>query len=72
LEKLLTADEVAEMSNLELQAVYRYARGGAIPSIRIGRALRFPESALKKWIDDQLRNAQKNAQDQTHSLATVI
>jgi len=54
LEKLLTAEEVALLAQLELHAVYRYARTSRLPSIRIGTKLRFPESALQKWINDQL------------------
>jgi excisionase family DNA binding protein len=55
LEKLLTAQQVAPLTQLDLQAIYRYAREKKIPSIRIGAKLRFPESALQRWIDDQLK-----------------
>ncbi len=54
MEKLLTAEELAERTGLEVHAVHRYAREGKIPSINIGVKRRFPESALQRWIQDQL------------------
>jgi excisionase family DNA binding protein len=54
MEKLLTAEEVASLTGLEVHAVYRYAREGILPSIRIGTKVRFPESALQRWVNAQL------------------
>ncbi|MBL8171712.1 MAG: helix-turn-helix domain-containing protein [Acidobacteria bacterium] len=54
MEKLLTAEEVASLTGLEVHAVYRYAREGILPSIRIGTKVRFPESALQRWVNVQL------------------
>lgn len=54
MEKLLTAEQLSELTGLEVHAVHRYAREGKIPSISIGVKRRFPESALQKWIQDQL------------------
>lgn len=54
MEKFLTAREVATRLQIEPHAVYRYAREGIIPSIRIGARVRFPESALARWVSSQL------------------
>ena len=55
METLLTADDVARIFRLgDRQAVYRFAREGTIPSVRIGeRKIRFVESALREWIAEQ-------------------
>ncbi len=57
MEKLLTAEELSKRTGLKVPAVHRYAREGKIPSITIGVKRRFPESALAKWIQDQLAGA---------------
>lgn len=49
--KLLTAREVAVLLKLKPQRVYELARGGKIPSVRVGRQVRFDESALRHWIE---------------------
>lgn len=70
MEKLLTAEEVALLAQLEVHAVYRYARESKLPSIRIGSKLRFPESALKRWIEEQLTgNASAQSQPAAQSAA---
>ena len=62
MEKLMTAAEVGQMLRLEPHAVYRFAREGAIPSIRVGeRKLRFSEAALRDWMARQLAEAQRKA-----------
>lgn len=49
--RLLTADEVAEATSLPKARVYELARTGEMPSVRLGRAVRFAESALLAWIE---------------------
>lgn len=48
--KCLTAKEVAVALQLPLARVYELARTNAIPVVRIGRQVRFPEHALLEWI----------------------
>ena len=47
---LLTADQVAQILQLSKARVYEDARRGIIPSVRIGRLVRFSEEALDAWI----------------------
>ncbi len=65
METLLTADDVARMFRLgDRQAVYRFAREGVIPSVRIGeRKIRFVESSLREWIDEQTGKTKAQNQD---------
>jgi len=50
--ELLKADEVARMLRVPSARVYDLARQRVIPSVRLGRQLRFSESALQRWISD--------------------
>ncbi len=47
---LYKAIEVARLTGLSRQAIYAMAASGDIPSIRIGRSVRFPADALDGWI----------------------
>lgn len=51
LPRLLTADEVADATGLPKARVYELARDGDMPSVRLGRAVRFSETALLAWIE---------------------
>lgn len=50
LPRLLTAEAVAEATGLSRARVYELARNGEMPAVRLGRAVRFAESALLSWI----------------------
>lgn len=49
-EKLLRVTEAAEWLDLSEYQVLAYARGGIIPSVRLGRQVRFATSALEDFI----------------------
>jgi len=48
---LLTAKETAEILRVTLPRVYELAREGLIPSVRMGRQIRFHESKIVEWIE---------------------
>lgn len=48
--KLLKVPEAAARLNLGRSHTYALLERGALPSIRIGRALRIPEAALEDFI----------------------
>jgi excisionase family DNA binding protein len=48
--RLLTAKETAEILQVTLPRVYELAREGLVPSVRMGRQIRFDEIALREWI----------------------
>lgn len=50
-DQLLTADRVAERLAVPKSHVWRLARRGEIPVIRIGRLVRFDPDDLQLWID---------------------
>ena len=49
---LLTVSQTAERLNLSEKTVRRYISNGELPLVRIGSAIRVPEVALRKWIED--------------------
>lgn len=49
--RLLTAKETAEFLKVTLPRVYELARTGLIPSVRMGRQVRFHETKLMEWIE---------------------
>lgn len=51
--KLLSAKKVAEMLDMSQTTVYDLAKRGEIPSIRIGRHIRFCEERLYRWLAER-------------------
>ena len=51
IEALRTARQVAEWFDVDIQRVYRMAREGRLPSIRLGdNTLRFHRPTLERWL----------------------
>lgn len=50
MDRLLTAEEVAERLGMRTDWVWAQARAGRIPHVRLGRYRRFRESALEAWV----------------------
>jgi excisionase family DNA binding protein len=50
MDRLLTAEEVAERLSMRTDWVWAQARAGRIPHVRLGRYRRFREPALEPWI----------------------
>ncbi len=51
--KLLTVPEAAAMLSVKPQWLYKMAKAGAIPSLRLGRQVRIDEEALGEWLRSQ-------------------
>jgi len=41
---------VAVLLRVRIETVYRYAREGRIPALRVGGTWRFPEDRLQEWL----------------------
>lgn len=48
---MLTAAQVADLLMIRRPQVYTLAREGIIPSVRVGRTIRFNRDRLLAWID---------------------
>lgn len=51
MERLLKADEVAELLNIKPQTVYLLKSQKKIPFIQIGGSVRFQQSEIEKWVE---------------------
>ncbi len=51
MDKLLTVEQVVDWLKLDRQRVYDLARQGIIPSVRLGRQLRFSEQQISDFIE---------------------
>ncbi|HMM49033.1 MAG TPA: helix-turn-helix domain-containing protein [Miltoncostaeaceae bacterium] len=49
-DELLTAQQVAELLQVKTNWVYREARLGRIPHVRLGRYQRFRRDAVMEWV----------------------
>ena len=52
-EKHYTGQELADMLRVDYETVLRLAQEGVIRSVRIGRLRRFPDSAVREYLDNQ-------------------
>jgi excisionase family DNA binding protein len=52
MDRLLSAEEIAELLERKTQWVWAQARAGRIPHVRLGRYRRFRESAVEAWLRD--------------------
>ena len=50
LSDVMTVTEVAEYLRVNPQTVYRKAKAGEMPAVRIGRAIRFRKAELDEWL----------------------
>jgi excisionase family DNA binding protein len=50
---LLTVKDLEAEPQLGRTRTYELVRSGVIPMIRIGRAVRIPRDALRRWVDEQ-------------------
>jgi excisionase family DNA binding protein len=57
MERLLTADDVAELLQVRRSWVYAEARAGRIPHIRLGRYRRFDTKQVEAWIESRETSA---------------
>lgn len=49
-DRLLTAEEVAEILGMRVDYIYALSRRGQIPHLRFGRTLRYRAEAIDAWL----------------------
>lgn len=50
---LLTVKQAAARLQLGTNRVYTLVAAGTIPSVKVGKSIRVPVTALERWIEDQ-------------------
>ncbi len=73
LAEVMTVSEVAQFLRVNPQTVYRKAKAGELPAVRIGRAIRFRRSELEAWLKtlSRLSNTSTNGLADSHRLAPL-
>jgi PTS system nitrogen regulatory IIA component len=61
--EVLTVQEVATYLRIDIRTVYRLAKKGDIPCIKIGRQWRFNRNDIKELVSGGLRNRQNGRSD---------
>jgi len=51
-ERLMTADDVAELLSVPVSWVRESTRSGAMPCVRLGRYVRFERAAVEGWLEE--------------------
>lgn len=51
IDRLLTAEEVADLLRVRTGWIYSQTRAGRIPHLRLGRYVRYRESAVLAWME---------------------
>jgi excisionase family DNA binding protein len=60
-EKLISVDEVASLTGWRPLTIYKKAAAGEIPGkVKLGRSLRFKESAVEPWLEHQAQRMKGN------------
>lgn len=52
-DKFFTLDEISAYLNIPKSTLYKLSQKGKIPSVKIGKQLRFRKTSLNKWISEQ-------------------
>lgn len=60
-DRLLTAAEVAERLGVPETWVYRAARSGKLPSVKLGHYVRFRWSDVEAWLERETGRAPRRA-----------
>jgi excisionase family DNA binding protein len=50
MERLLNASDVARKLGIPVRQIHYHARMGNLPAVRLGRAVRFVESRVDRWM----------------------
>ena len=54
---LLTEEQARKTLQLGRSKLWELMMSGAIPSIKVGKCRRIPADALRKWVDEQTKQA---------------
>lgn len=71
--ELMTVDELAQYLSITPDTVYRKVKTGEIPSIRVGRLLRFPKKTIENWLEQKtIHPVGVKAEDETEAINLLL
>jgi excisionase family DNA binding protein len=59
--RIMNVDEVARYLGVVPDTIYRKARRGEIPAVKVGKMWRFPKETLDKWLNDAALGTMKKS-----------
>jgi excisionase family DNA binding protein len=68
MKRLLTAQEVGDLIGRRTRWVLDQATAGAIPSFKVGQAVRFDEAEIEAWLEQQRRGEKLAPSSQLHAI----
>ncbi|MFH1045587.1 MAG: helix-turn-helix domain-containing protein [Candidatus Omnitrophota bacterium] len=66
--RIMDVQEVARYLNMVPDTIYRKARAGEIPAVKMGKCWRFPKETLDKWLNDRALEFSGNGKKQGQSV----
>jgi len=70
--RIMTVHEVAKYLNMVPDTIYRKARAGEIPAVKMGKCWRFPKNTLDKWLNDRALKSDGNGKTARETYSSVI
>ena len=64
---LLRPQEAAELLGVGRSKVYALLAAGEIPSVRVGKSVRVPAAALRRWVEERGRTTSDEAPELEHA-----
>jgi len=61
-EPLWDVKQTAAFLNMSLWWIYTSAQQGTLPSIKVGRSLKFDPTAIRAWLDERARGPGRQAE----------
>lgn len=58
-DRLVSAEELSERLSIPVSTIRWYARIGRLPSVKIGRLVRFPLKEVERTLEEQLRAGER-------------
>lgn len=55
---MFTVQEIADLLRVNKVTVYRMAKRGAIPTLKVGRQWRFDKKLIQRWLQNQQAQSQ--------------
>ena len=59
--RVMNVTEVARYLRVVPDTIYRKARRGEIPAVKVGKVWRFPKETLDKWLNDSALESVKKS-----------
>jgi excisionase family DNA binding protein len=68
---LLRVEEVAEMLGIGRSKTYELIAAGELPVVRVGRCVRVPAAAVRRWVEAQCPSETSGVEYESHSGASI-